>query len=514
MKLSRALSGLVLPLLLMAMVVGLGQAQGPEGVPISAPMEPSAPVSDTFTYQGQLKQDGAPVNGTCDFQFSLWDSPEGGAQLGNTQALDNVPVTRGQFTVQLSFLYTMSTYFDGSARWLGIAVRCPAGSGSFTALSPRQPLTATPYALSLKPGAQIRGNINPGGVLLVENTSPLGFGIFGIRASGHAPMSSAISGWSDYGYAGNFSTGAGIALAVNGPTFMGGRNPQQIAMLRWYEVNNAGNKIPVGVYPDQLVFDGVHMWVACYNTNNVWKIRASDGQVIGAYPAGTNPSALAFDGMYIWAPGKGNSNVVKLRASDGATVATICCTPPGEHWGAAFDGEFVWITNKDANSVTKIRAANNTIVGTYLTGQGPIGIAYADGHIWVANSGSGTVSKIRASDGATVGTYSTGAGAHGVAFDGAHIWVTNRLAATVTKLLAHDGSQVDTFLVPESPFFLVFDGYYIWITHYVQPGKISRIEARGSGTSVFNTGRNPYGIAFDGANIWVADNQDHVVSKH
>ncbi len=515
MKPAQVLSGLVLAVVLLAMVTGLGQAQGPEGIPASAPMEPSAQVTDTFTYQGQLKQDGAPVNGTCDFQFSIWDSPEGGTQFGNTQTLDNVPVTGGHFTVKLGSFHSVYVYFDGRALWLGIAVRCPAGSGSFTALSPRQPLTATPYALSLRPGAQIRGNLtgSPWSVLEVENKSSSEF-TFGIRASSWAPKTSAIYGFATFGYGGRFGASEGHALAVHGPTLMGGRNPQQIAMLRWYEVNNAGNKIPVGVYPDQLVFDGAHIWVACYNTNNVWKIRASDGQVIGAYPAGTNPSALAFDGMYIWAPGKGNSNVVKLRASDGATVATICCTPPGEHWGAAFDGEYVWITNKDANSVTKIRAADNTIVGHYATGQGPIGVAYAEGYIWVANSGSGTVSKHSAGGGISVDAYPTGAGAHGVAFDGAHLWVTNRLAATVTKLRLRDGLILDTFPVAESPFFLAFDGYYMWVTHYIAPGKITRIPAAGGETSVFNTGRNPYGIAFDGANIWVADNHDHVVSKH
>ncbi|MCX7707997.1 MAG: hypothetical protein N2204_08330, partial [Anaerolineae bacterium] len=326
MKPAQALGGLVLAVLLLAVVTGLGRAQGPEGVTAFAPTQPSAPVGDAFTYQGQLKQGGAPVNGTCDFQFSVWDREVGG--LGSTQTLNSVSVTNGQFTVQLRFFEALFG-FDGSPRWLGIAVRCPAGSGGFTDLSPRQPLTATPYALSLKPGAMIRGAIDgyPFGVLVVENTSLDDFGIDGIVARGRLPKSSAIRGWNQHGYGASFSTDAGIALAVHGPTYMGGRNPQQIAMLRWYEVNNAGNNIPVGIFPDQLVFDGTHIWVACYQTNDVWKIRASDAQFIGVYSAGTHPSALAYDGMYIWAPGKDNSNVVKLRASNGATVATICCTP-------------------------------------------------------------------------------------------------------------------------------------------------------------------------------------------
>jgi len=515
MKPRQALSGLMLAVLLMAMVASLGQAQGPEGVTVSDTSAPQAPVGDTFTYQGQLKQNGAPVNGTCDFQFSLWDSQAGVTQIGSTQSLNNVPVTNGHFTVQLgSFAYNA---FAGSARWLGISVRCPAGGGgSFTTLNPRQPLTATPYALSLKPGALISGDVNgwPGGVIAVENTATVGLGATGISARSDASRSAAISGFSGSGFGGSFRTGVGHALAVHGPTLIGGRNPQQIAMLRWYDTSTVGNKISVGTYPDQFTFDGVHMWVTNYGSHNVTKIRAADGQVIGSYPAGTNPNPIAFDGLYIWVASQTTPNVTKLRASDGSLVTTVSSIPGGEHWGMAFDGANIWVTNFNANSVTKIRASDNTIVGSYPTGQRPIGVAFDGANIWVANSLDGSVSKLRASDGALLGTYATGASAWGVAFDGAHIWVANSGANTVTKLLAYDGSLVESFSVPASPFFIAFDGYYMWITHYIQPGKISRIAASGSATSIFDTGRYPFGIAFDGANIWVADSQDHVVSKH
>jgi trimeric autotransporter adhesin len=52
-------------------------------------------------------------------------------------------VTNGLFTVTLDF---GSGVFDGSARWLDIAVRTNGGT-TFTALAPRQALTPTPYAL-------------------------------------------------------------------------------------------------------------------------------------------------------------------------------------------------------------------------------------------------------------------------------------------------------------------------------------------------------------------------------
>ena len=43
-----------------------------------------------------------------------------------------------------------TTLIDGNARFLGIRVRCPAGAGAYTTLTPRQELRAAPYALGLR----------------------------------------------------------------------------------------------------------------------------------------------------------------------------------------------------------------------------------------------------------------------------------------------------------------------------------------------------------------------------
>jgi hypothetical protein len=108
------------------------------------------PLGTGFTYQGKLDKDGIPHTGTCDFQFSLWDAagsgspPSGGTQVGTTQTETGVTLSEGLFTVELDF---DSGAFAGDARWLQIAVRCPAGSGGYTTLGPRQALTAAPYAL-------------------------------------------------------------------------------------------------------------------------------------------------------------------------------------------------------------------------------------------------------------------------------------------------------------------------------------------------------------------------------
>src|SRR6266581_9499023 len=100
----------------------------------------------SFTYQGRLTDGGTPANGNYDLQFTVWDALSGGTQQPQpspvTVARSAVAVANGIFTVQLDF---PASAFPGADRFLEIGVK-PAGSGSFTILSPRQQITATPYA--------------------------------------------------------------------------------------------------------------------------------------------------------------------------------------------------------------------------------------------------------------------------------------------------------------------------------------------------------------------------------
>lgn len=106
-------------------------------VPASA-----APTGTAFTYQGSLDKSGVPGSGTCTFQFRLFDSASGGAQVGPTLTPSVTLLENGQFSTTLDF----GGVFDGSARWLEVAVQCP-GDPDLTVLGPRQPLTPAPYAL-------------------------------------------------------------------------------------------------------------------------------------------------------------------------------------------------------------------------------------------------------------------------------------------------------------------------------------------------------------------------------
>jgi hypothetical protein len=140
----------------------------------------ATPLGTGFTYQGQLESGGTPYTGACDLRFKLWDSLNDGAQIGAAQTVSNANLVGGNFTVLLDF---GAGVFQGDNRWLAIEVRCPAGSGSFTALSPRQPLMPVPYALAL-PGLWTEPN----------NTSPNLIGGYGGNTILPGAHGSAIGG--------------------------------------------------------------------------------------------------------------------------------------------------------------------------------------------------------------------------------------------------------------------------------------------------------------------------------
>src|SRR6266496_3426674 len=102
--------------------------------------------TSAFTYQGKLSDGASPANGNYDMQFKLFDTATvgTGAQQGPTITNASVPVTTGIFTVQLDF---GAGAFAGPPRFLEISVRLMGSPDPYTLLSPRQPVTSTPYSV-------------------------------------------------------------------------------------------------------------------------------------------------------------------------------------------------------------------------------------------------------------------------------------------------------------------------------------------------------------------------------
>lgn len=156
----------------------------------------------SITYQGKFTEAGQPANGSFDLQFRLFDALGGGTQQGDAVTLEDVVVANGVFTVQLDF-GACPTCFNGAARFLEISVRPGANTGTFTLLTPRQPVQSTPYAIRSLSAGSADNATQLGGVAaanylqgITHDATLTGNGTTG------APLSVVSSGWSLTGNAG------------------------------------------------------------------------------------------------------------------------------------------------------------------------------------------------------------------------------------------------------------------------------------------------------------------------
>lgn len=170
--------------------------------------------SMAFTYQGRLVEGGVPANGNYDFIINLYNNSTVGSPVASctnvgTGSLLNQPVTNGIFTFYLYCGSSNSSAFTGGERWIEVQVR-PTGGTTYTTL-PRQPISPTPYAFSLYPGAVISstawGYDFGDSIVNIRNNNVLYSALHVQAASGSAVRAESANG---IPIAGSTETGYGV----------------------------------------------------------------------------------------------------------------------------------------------------------------------------------------------------------------------------------------------------------------------------------------------------------------
>jgi hypothetical protein len=315
-------------------------------------------VRSGFSYQGRLTdKTGTPLDGQYDMVFQFWDAETSGSQVGSDITVTNVDVDNGLFNVTIDVPYE---FFDGTALWLRVEV-------GNEWLEPRREILPVPYAMSLWPGADIRGSeSHPYSIVGAVNEGS-GNGLAGLTSSDETLSAAGVWGYStssSFGVLGESEAGNGVMGRItneaNGNSAVVGWNEGSGRGVTGWSTNNTGVYgvtegddafSDAGVYGYSTYTDTVGVLGESWNGNGVmgritnpdntntalvgWNQGGGKGvfgiseSSYGVYGAGATYGVAAEDGMLAPTFDAGNPDVaeyfpvnVDLEAGDVVVVAT------------------------------------------------------------------------------------------------------------------------------------------------------------------------------------------------
>lgn len=258
-----------------------------------------------FTYQGRLTSSGVNPTGLFDFQFSLYNALTGGSQEGSTVTTTAVGVTNGLFTVTIDF----GGVFNGTSLWLQIGTRTN-GVGSYIALTPRQELTPTPYAITAE---NVDGSVEASQIsgTLTAAVIPVPLDLSGATAT---PIIEANQSSTGGGVEGNVTSTTSTTAGVEGTTASTAGGAAGVYGLvsstspggysaGVYGVNNGTGGLGIGLYGSQNgsgwgVFGTTPSGYGVYGYSSGSGIGVAGGGNTGVGVLGTSASAIGVSGAH------------------------------------------------------------------------------------------------------------------------------------------------------------------------------------------------------------------------
>lgn len=273
----------------------------------------------------------------------------------------------------------------------------------------------------------------------------------------------------------------------------------------------------------ELAFDGENIWgyLSVNNTNNLYRVRASDGGYPAYFSVTGTPQKILFDGTYIVVFTA--NTLFRLNPQTGAIVNQLTQPATADIKDIVFDGTHYWLV---PNNSRVAQILTSSLAGETSVNVGPNGtiaddILFDGRNVWALGHTPGNNNYyIRKMDIASLTTiFSTApsnpyvypAPVH-IAFDGVNIWISFQLNS-LERRSGTDGASLD-FVGTSSPGpvnEIRYDGNYIWAptgpTATTFTTSISKIKAADETVvpvPFLAPNRVFYASVFDGTAIWIS----------
>lgn len=220
-----------------------------------------------------------------------------------------------------------------------------------------------------------------------------------------------------------------------------------------------------GSDPAGIAYDGAFLWVGDLTSRLIYKVRATNGAVLGSFAAPSTPSL---------------PNAIIIGPTDPAGI------PGGLAWGEGA----LWVASLSDGRIYKINPyvprtdASHVLNVLDNPAYTPNGLAYGGGYLWTTDLNTGLIYQLLPSTGAVVGTH--------------------QIPGVGTNALSDPPQSSPLAIVTDLPTGIAWHNGMLWVTVGTRIVKV--LAATGSVQTVVNApGNTPYGLSFAGSYLWNAD---------
>lgn len=274
-------------------------------------------------------------------------------------------------------------------------------------------------------------------------------------------------------------------------------------------------------------FDGSNLWITIPGSNLIYKIRCSDGAILGSVSTGTYPINCCYDsntGTLLVLNNNNNNqaSITFITASSMAVAGTytLPASTDKQCYGITSDGTYVYPCSGVSGNLYKI-IISNRLLDDGETIAGYAAAVYYDSYnnyLWVSLPGGGdpnSLARVNVSNLSIMTTFNIGSNPYieNCMLLNNVLWCFVNRATNNLVSISSSGSVINQYTIGSSALLCgATDGTYIYTTPFTSTGTIYKVNAsNGNLTATFtlpnNLGNFSFckNIIYDGTYLWAVN---------